>query len=385
MKTRSILHIRIDSFCAVVEQKRQPDLHGRALIVERVKSNANRELICASDEARRRGVTEQMSVRQAIRTCPEAAVIEYDEAACIQVYNRILDILAHYSPLLEPAALGSAYLDVTGSRCLFGDALTIAGLISTDIKNKLDMATSIGCASSKLLARAASASKRVGAVNVSPGFEEKFLSALPVNALESVSPKIARRLNELGVCNIGQLALIPEALLVRQFGPVGNTIRRHSLGIDQSQVRATYPPDIIIIEHVFPGVAGEPSEVWQYLRLAADEAIAKLRKRGGLAGEIMLEMTDESQLTHCAIHHFKKPTISISSVNQALEKLMLSKMQPGMEISQARITLSRLTPGASSQLCLLGDGERRQRLQRAVELIRDRFGDKSVCMAGTLW
>lgn len=403
MKTRSILHIRIDSLCAVVEQMRRPDLRGKPVIIGRARDNTSGVVVSASKEAGKFGVEDGMSIRQARRTCPDAVVLNEDPGSYAQVFNSLLGILARYSPLLEPDSLGSAYLDVTASRSLFGDAADIAERISRQASEALGLQVSIGIASSKLVARAASSTRHAGIVKVSPGFEGKFLSTMPVNVLDPVSGKIARRLGELGVSTIGQLAAIPERLLVRQFGPVGSLINRLSLGIDPSQVRAAYPPDVIIGEHTFDSPAEEPIEVWEHLRLVAENVVMKLRKRGGLAGEVMLEMIDEGKSgvgkgrqfdgpadqglklsTTDTLHHFKKPTDSAASVARVLEKLLLSKMRSGMEISKVRVTLCDLTPGTSAQLCLIGDGERRQRLEQAVEIIRERFGERSVCMAGTL-
>jgi len=390
---------------------RRPELRGKAVIVGRARGNTSGVVICASREARRLGVEDGMGVRQARRSCPDAVVVSEDRGSYVQVFNSLLDILARYSPLLEPDSIGSAYLDVTASRLLFGSADDIASRIALEVRQALGVRVSIGIASNKLLAKAASGAKHAGIVKVCTGFEEKFVSAIPVTALDLVSGKIARRLGELGVSNVGQLAMIPERFLVRQFGPVGSLIRRQSLGIDQSQVKAAYPPEVIITEHTFDNPAEEPAEVWEHLMPAADDAVMKLRKRGGLAGEVMLEMDSGLQTREeasgiansgrtgalvsgkgfpettgmsMAIHHFKRPTDSIASIAQALEKLLLSKMRPGMEITKVRVTLCDLSLGTSAQLCLIGDGERRQRLDRAVEIIRERFGERSVRMAGTL-
>ena len=390
-------------------------MRGKPVIIGRARGGASGVVVSASREAGKFGVEDGMSIRQARRTCPDTVVLNEDLGSYAQVFNSLLDILARYSPLLEPDLLGSAYLDVTASRSLFGDAADIAERISRQAPEEMGLQVSIGVASSKLVAGAASRAQHAGIVKVSSGFEEKFLFTMPVNVLDPVSGKIARRLGELGVSTIGQLAAIPERLLVRQFGPVGSLIRRLSLGIDQSQVKAAYPPDVIIGEHTFTSSAEEPMEVWEQLRLMAENVVMKLRKRGGLAGEVMLELIDEDNTirlnresakeaktrnsgfgnpdpalgwrlsttdyrlsTLSALHHFKKPTDSTASIALVLERLLLSKMRPGMEISRVRVTLCDLTPGTSAQLCLMGDGERRQRLERAVEIIRERFGERSV-------
>jgi DNA polymerase-4 len=217
----------------------------------------------------------------------------------------------------------------------------------------------------------------------------EFLAPLPVGVLDPVIPKIEKRLNELGVSTVGQLAMIPERLLVRQFGPVGSLMRRQSLGEDWSHVRAAYPPEVITIEQTFEHSVEEPSEVEAYLSLMVDEALAKLRKRGSLAGEITLglqisQFPIPNSKFQIAFFRFKKPTDSASAIVQALGKMLVERMQPGMEVSGVRIVFSDLTPGSSSQLSLIGDDERRGRIDRTVEHIRERFGERAILIASAL-
>jgi len=397
---RSILHIRIDSFFAAVEKKRRPELAGKPVVVGRPRSNTSGVVVSASREAAKLGVEEGMSVRQAQRTCPDAVVVTADYAAYRHVSEWFLDILARYSPLLEPDSLGSAYLDVTASRALFGDAQQIAARISSQVAD-LGYAASIGLASNKLIARAASDRPCSGGICnptrnktprisnplcVPPGSEAIFLASFPIAVLDVVTEKTKRRLNELGISTIGQLAMIPERLLIRQFGSVGRVMARQSVGIDASQVRAAYPPDVIRIEQTFETALEEPAQVEEYLRLMASEAVVRLRKRNSLSGEVTLTLTDDSQLliSNSQFIILKTPTDSAASIVQALVKLLESVMKPGMEVSRVMVTLSDLTSGAASQLCLIGDGERRRRLDRVVELVRERFGDGSVIFASSM-
>lgn len=374
------------------------------MIVGAPKGNTTGIVASASWGARKLGVEEGMSVRQAQRACPDAVVVVSDDAVYIQENEIILNILTQYSPLLEPEKLGSAYLDVTASRALFGDARQIAEAAASRIKAESGLPVSIGLGPNKLLARVASSniprsgtttcsggicnpSRKRAVIEIKPGSEHRFLAPLPVGALWAVNSKIMKRLKELGVATVGQLAEIPERLLVRQFGPVGSVIYNQARGIDGSQVRAAYPPEIIIIEQTFLKPALEPGEVEVYLREIASGAGIRLKRMSKLAGELTLKLFDESgggEECIPAWFRFKKPADSPESITQALVKLLQAKMQPGMEISRVQVTLSDLTPGASSQLCLIGDGERRQRVERAVELIRARFGDGSICPAASL-
>ncbi len=412
---RSILHINIDSFFAGVERKRRPELCGKPIIVGRPKGNTSGMVVSASAEVRKAGVEEGMSVRQAQRACPDAVVLRADYATYRQVSQIFLDILARYSPLLEPDSLGSAYIDVTASRNLFGDWSQIGARIASQISERLDLPLSIGCASNRLLAKIASScptspwegvrGRLTGfpITQIPTGSEISFLSPLPINMLDAVSGKIEKRLRELGVPTIGQLAEIDERLLVRQFGPVGSLIKKQSLGMDSSLVKAAYPCEIIMIEHRFDHEAEEPAEIEAHLREMACDAQMNLRKRGGLAGEVTLKLFDESAVAsqlagvsgiYCAgvsgiysrncYVRFKKPTASASTMLQSLVKLLDSKMKPGMRISRVQVVLSDLRRGDGLQLCLIGDGERRRRLDGAIELIRERFGERSVCLATSL-
>jgi len=428
---RDILHFRLDSFFAVVEQRKRPNLHGRPVIVigpsamlrgekrAREAYHTSGVVVSASNEAKRLGVKEGDSVRHAQRACPDAVIFKADYTSYKLVFEEFLDILSEFSPMLEPDSLGSAYMDVTAGRNLFGDPSELCARIMREVAQRLDMPLLIGCASNKLLAKIASGMGKMGTVpetlfrrglspffRVRPGGEADFLEPLPVSALDTVNSKIEKRLGELGISNIGQLSRVSERALVSQFGPIGSFIRRQSLGIDFSPVKAAYPPEVINIEHTFLSAFEEPAQIEEHLKEMTGEAVMKLRKRNVLAGEITLMIFNESrQIQHAeqrsalaapfdgaqdadsvlpAYFKFKKPTDSVYSINQALGRLLSSIMQPGMEVSKVRISLSELTSGESSQLCLIGDSERKSRLNRVTELLIERFGENAVFLAAAL-
>lgn len=386
----TILHINMQDFPAAVERMWRPELVGKPVIVGRPRGNTSGVVMSASAESRKLGVEEGMSVRQARRACPDAVVVHANVTVYEQVFEKILDILVQYSPLVEPDSLESAYVDVTASRNLFGNESRIAGMISYDIFEQLRMPARIGCGHNRLLARVASSAGKPFA-KVRPGFESMCLAGLPVGVLECVSGKIEKRLSDLGVSVIGELAAIPERLLVRQFGPVGALMKSQAEGRDSCLVKAAYPPDVIKIEHMFEQPAEEPAEVEERMKEMVADAWGKLRKRNALAGEATLsvesgEVPQPSTLNSqpMASFHFKKPTDSPSHIFQVLCKLLESIMRPGMEVSGVRIVLSEITDGESSQLCLIGIGERRSRLERTMSLIRERFGDGALVFGSSL-
>jgi DNA polymerase-4 len=399
--TRDILHIRLDAFFATVEQRRRPNLRGRPVIVVGSKDmlrgkkppeaypEAYREVVVsASREARKSGVKEEMSVRHARRACPDALLFKADYPAYRLVFEEFLEMLSHYSPLLEPDSLGSAFMDVTAGHNLFGDPSQLCARMISEVSAHLDMPLCIGCAPNKLLARIASGLGK-GCVRVRPGGESDFLANLPVAMLDVVDSKFDKRLGELGVSKIGQLARVSERALMRQFGPVGSLISKQARGIDFSPVRAAYPKEVISIEHTFYQAAEEPAEIEEQLRIMADECAEILRRQNTLAGEIMLAITYEKPVhpelvEGPAYYTFKKPTDSAYTIAQALVKLLGSLMEPGMEVSKASIELSELTRGESCQLSLIGENERGNRLNRVIELIADRFGEGTIFVAASV-
>lgn len=378
------MHIRLDAFFATVEQRRRPNLRGKPVIVTEPKGNTSGVVVSASREARKQSVKEAMSVRHAQRACPDAILFKADYPAYRLVFEEFLNMLSRYTPQLEPDSLGSAFMDITAGRNLFGDPSELCARIISEVSAHLDMPLCIGLAPNKLLAGIASGLGK-GYVRVRSGNESGFLSPLPISRLAAVDGKIDKRLGELGVANIGQLAQISERVLVRQFGPVGNLIHKQAQGIDFSPVLAAYPEETIITEHPFCCPAEEPAEIEERLNAMAAECEAILRRRNTLAREILLAITachsEQREESLPAYYTFKKPTDSAYTISQALAKLLGSMMEPGMEVSKVRIELSGLTRGESCQLSLIGPNERANRLNRVVELISDRFGDGAIFLA----
>ena len=219
MDVRTILHVDLDAFFAAVEQRDRPELRGKPVIVGGGAPTARGVVSAASYEARRFGVHSAMPLRTAYALCPEGVFLRVDGRKYQRVSREVMAILRRFTPLVEPISIDEAFLDVTASRALFGDGPTIAAQIKAAIVAEVGLTASVGVSTSKLVAKIASELRKPdGLVVVPVGDEAAFLAPLPIGRLWGVGEKTAAALREFGVATIGDLAAIPEDVLVRRFG-----------------------------------------------------------------------------------------------------------------------------------------------------------------------
>ncbi len=384
---RAVIHFRVESLFTSVEVQRRPELAGKPVMVAKSSGNTSGVVVSVSPEARSFGACEGMTVRHAQRLCPNGVFVSADYALYRSVSSAVMDVLSNYSPILEPDSLDRAWLDVTASRRLFGGPKQMA-MEAIRIVNAMGYSASAGIASNKLVAQIASDTGRLRIV--APGREQEFISPIPVGALPGVGEKTTRRLNELGVRTIGQLALVPERLLTRQFGVTGERLHRLALGVDHCQVKQMWPPEVINTEHMFTNSLLEPSYVESELGPIAERLALELRSQNRLAERVEFSVyADPLDLQSAtsqrpSLWRLKRPVNRAADILFALKRLLPMQMRPGMEASGVSITLSDLTMGEGLQLCLLGDSERRRKLDVVMESVHLRFGDSALIYASSL-
>lgn len=378
---RSIIHFRLNSFCAALEQLRKPELAGKPVIVTH-KTGRGEFVVSASMQCgpNNRG---SITVRHALRYCPTAVVVPADWDHYREASEAVMDILSKFSPLLEPCSLDMAYMDVTGCTKLFGSPKSIACKIQQTVTDEIGVPVSVGLAQNKLAACAASsACKPGGYMAVRPGTEAEFMSQLPVGVLSGVGPKIEKRLQGLGVRTVGDLAAIPERLLIRQFGVLGSRLRTQSQGIDHSPVAALYPRPVIIIEHAFgPDHLSEPEVVYAYLLRMCEQASMRMWKRDQQAGSLKLVIEYEGSASERRFYTFKTPVSSAHDIYVGARRIyhqMVNSRTTVCSLQSAVLTLTDLRIGSGIQLSLIGDTERRMLLDSVLETIRSRFGDRAI-------
>lgn len=209
----SILHADVDSFFASVEQRRDPSLMGRAVIV------GGGVVMAASYEAKACGIHGGMNGARARMLCPQAVVVEPHFSDYGVASRELFDLFRRTAPLVEGLSMEEAFLDVGGLERISGSPARIAGRLRREVRDELELPISVGVARTKSLAKMASrAAKPDGLLVVSPGGEREFLHPLPIEALWGVGDATARRIARLGVRTVGDLADVPETSLVAALG-----------------------------------------------------------------------------------------------------------------------------------------------------------------------
>jgi DNA polymerase-4 len=376
----TILHVDLDAFFAAVEQRDRPELRGRPVIVGGGSPDARGVVSTASYEARVFGVHSAMPLRTAGRLCPNGVFLPVDGAKYQGVSRQVMAVLRRFTPLVEPVSIDEAFLDVTASRTLFGDGQAIGRQIKDAVRSEVDLTISVGVATTKLVAKIASDLRKPdGLVVVDPGTEAEFLAPLAINRLWGVGAKSAAALREYGVRTIGDLAALPDDLLIRRFGKHGADLGARARGIDADPVGDRDAAKSIGHEHTFD-VDTSDREVIERTLLGMSEGVAeRLRDSGVRASTITVKIRDTTFRTITRQRTLAAPTDLTEPIFRTALELARPEVR-GLRIRLLGVTASGL--GEPDQIVLFAGDERRQRrVVEAADEVRHRFGERAITRA----
>jgi DNA polymerase-4 len=371
----------MDAFYASVEQRDDPKLRGRPVIVG---GHAGRGVVlAASYEVRPFGVRSAMPMARALRLAPDAVVVPPRMRAYADASERVFDILHAATPLVEALSLDEAFLDVTASRQLLGTPAEIAALLRRRIADELALPSSAGIADVKFVAKIASdLAKPNGQLEVPPGTSAAFLAPLAIGRLWGVGPKTEARLKLLGWKTIGDLARLEPHLLERKLGEAsGAHLAALARGVDPRPVvpdreaksvgaEETFEADLEGVEALRPHVHAQALRVGRRLRRAG------LRARGV---QLKLKLADFKLVTRQAT--FDAPTDDGQALYRAASEL-LDRNAPGQPVRLTGVSAHGLEPVEAVQTSLLAPAPSpRDALNRALDAITTRFGARAVTTA----
>jgi len=247
---RKIIHVDMDAFYASVEQRDDPQLRGKAVIVA---WKGNRSVVCAASyEARAFGVRSAMPAKRAERLCPDAIFIAPDFTRYRAVSGDVREIFKRHTDLIEPLSLDEAYLDVTANKTGLPTATLVARTIREQIRQELNLTASAGVAPNKFLAKLASDWKKPdGLFVIQPEEVNAFLLPLPLGRLPGVGKVNEEKLVKLGIKTVGDLRSLQLARLEQEFGRYGVRLYELARGIDENPVVPDRPTKSISVEDTF--------------------------------------------------------------------------------------------------------------------------------------
>ena len=380
-----IMHIDLDAFFVSVEQVLNPRLQGKPVVVGG-KPDRRGVVASASYEARKFGLHAGMPLITARRLCPQAIFIEGNFSRYRDASRRFMDILADFSPYLEPVGLDEAYLDATGFESLYGSIRQMAVKIKQRVKGESGLYASVGIASGKVVAKIASdLSKPDGLLEVLPGEERAFLAPLPIGKLPGIGTKSEARLSSLGIHTIGELASLPPDMLKHHFGVIGLVMHRHANGIDDRPIEPPGAAKSISRETTFARDTRDRSRLEATLRYLTERVGRDLRQRDIQAKCVTLKLRYADFTTITRRHTLKQPANTDRAIfdtgRQLLKTALAQEKQPVRLIG---IGVSNLVE-AGRQLNMLDTSTGRQeRLDRAIDRIRRKYGFTSIQTGRTL-
>jgi DNA polymerase-4 len=316
---RKIIHVDMDAFYASVEQRDDPQLRGKPVIVA---WRGNRSVVCAASyEARSFGVRSAMPTVKAERLCPIATFVAPDFPRYRAVSGSVREILARHTDLIEPLSLDEAYLDVTENKTGLPTATLVARTIREQIHQELNLTASAGVAPNKFLAKLASDWRKPdGLFVIQPDDVDTFLLPLPVRRLPGVGKVTGEKLEKLGVQTVEDLRELDSSILGEHFGR--NGLRLHDLarGIDDSEVVPDRPTQSISVEDTLerdvPLAETEP-----IIRRLAEKLWSASRKEPRIARTVVLKLKTSEFNILTRSHTIGSPLSSCEQLTEIALKL----------------------------------------------------------------
>jgi DNA polymerase IV len=379
-QARTILHVDLDAFYAAVEQRDDPELRGKPVLVG---GTVKRGVVAScSYEARTYGIHSAMPMAEAMRRCPHAIVVRHRMDRYADASRRFFAILGDFSPEVEGLSLDEAFLDVTGSERLLGDGPTIARAIKARVRAELSLVASVGVAPIKLAAKIASDIEKPDGLRVVPPDQLlAFLHPLPTTRLWGCGETTRTALASMGLSTIGDVARYPEAALIARLGAAtGTHLAALARGDDARPVEPDTAPVSIGHQETFDDDIDDKDELTLLLLDQADRVAARLRESRLRARTVVLiiKYDDFRQIT-------RRTTLDVASsdgnvlARTALELLSKVTIAPlrGQRVRLCGISTTQLEPrDAPRQLGLLDEQarERGERLGDTLDAIAKKWG-----------
>jgi DNA polymerase-4 len=382
--SRIIAHADMDAFYAAIEQLDDPSLRGRPLLVG--PRSARGVVLTASYEARPFGVGSAMPMAKARRLCPHALIVPPRFEKYQQISAAIMRVFGDFSPAVEALSLDEAFLDMTGSERLFGDAEAMGRRLKAAVRDATGgLTVSVGISATKYVAKVASGHRKPdGLTVVPPDAAKAWLAPLPVSRLWGAGPKTESRLLALGLRTIGDVASADPKFLTAKLGKLGLHFHTLAQAQDVRKVDGGRLSISLGSEHTLDRDIRDEATIKLHLRRAADTIGRRLRKKNyvALGVGVKLKTADFQILTRQ--QKLAEPTDIAEQIYAVGAELLRKVRHPGPFRLIGMVAYDLIGVGDRGESDLFGNFARRRRLEVAIDTLAERFGGNVVCRADDL-
>ena len=374
----TILHVDMDAFYASVEERDNPKLKGKAVVVGAGKRGV---VSAANYEARKFGIRAAMPVYKAKALAPHAVFITPDIAKYSEVSKHVMQIFNDVTPYVEPISLDEAFLDVTGARKLLGTGKQIADLIRKRVEKEQGITCSVGIAHNKFIAKIASGHcKPNGVLEIDSAKMLDFLHPLAANEIWGVGPKTNEQLAKLGLITIADIANTPRSTLIKILGQAGgSSLYELAWGRDYRDVITEHIEKSISASETFDFDIDQQEEILkEYLRLT-EKSAERMREKGLAANTISIKVRFSDFKTISRSKTLDLPINSTQEIFEVVKNLYLALGLERVLIRLVGVSLDSLVENDDLQQMVLGQRESGwAQADRAIDRIKQRFGRTSL-------
>lgn len=382
MSPRVIAHLDMDAFFAAIEQRDDPALEGKPVVVGAdPKGGRGRGVVSTcSYEARGYGIHSAMPISVAWRCCPDAIFLPVDMRKYVKVSQAMFDILYEFTPEIEPLSIDEAFLDITGSIRLFGTPLETGTKIKERIKKELRLAATIGIAPNKMAAKIASAhAKPDGLLEITAGNLLFFLWPLPVSKMFGVGEQTQKTLVAMGIQTIGDLAKMSVVLLSEQLGARGKYLRDLANGLDPRRVMPEEEAKSVSHEHTFEEDTADGEQIGAVLSVLCEKVSGRLRTDGLKGKTVTLKLRSGDFKTITRDFTLPERTNFFDVIYATSRSLLEISRVPAKKYRLIGVGVSNFyQPYVRDSLFEDLTSRKTEKIHRAVDIIKAKFGEKGI-------
>ncbi|NLJ57433.1 MAG: DNA polymerase IV [Tissierellia bacterium] len=382
---RVIFLVDMNAFYISCEATRHPEIMGKPAAVAGDPVNRTGIILTSNYQARNFGVKTAMTLREAFKLCPDLIIIPPDHKFYEKKSKEVMEILSSYTPLVEQNSIDEAWLDMTGCEGLFGQPIESAKTIMERIKTDLNLWCSIGISENKFLAKMAAGMKKpLGITQLWKEDIKEKLWPLPVSYMQGVGKKTAKKLNELGIQTIKDLALYNKEYIFKQLGKTGFDLVQFANGIDPSPVEASHESSMKSIGRstTLPKDIRNIEDAKAVLLELSDEVGMTARKHGKKGSTVQITIK-YSNFTSITRQMTVNPTCNVKSIYEAGIKLLennwtkkavrlLGISLSGFENNSQQLSLFSMSDSEGSQT------DKIDNLEDTIQKIRQKYGTEII-------